>query len=162
MIEINLSILQLQNENLIPHINELVEKYHIDKGNLNFELTETIAINHDKIIENNIYELANNGYTLSLDDFGVGYSNLARLFNLPFKIIKIDKMIIDQVETKEIHTIIENLIKIIAESSLEIVAEGVETKEAAEWFASQGCDYIQGFYYARPMPEKEFLHFQSV
>lgn len=159
MIEINLSILQLQNENLIPHINELVEKYHIDKGNLNFELTETIAINHDKIIENNIYELANNGYTLSLDDFGVGYSNLARLFNLPFKIIKIDKMIIDQVETKEIHTIIENLLKIIAESSLEIVAEGVETKEKVQAILDLGIGHIQGFYYSKPIPKDELIEF---
>ncbi|MBQ9265484.1 MAG: EAL domain-containing protein [Bacilli bacterium] len=158
-IEINLSILQLQNENLISHINELVEKYQIDRSIINFELTETIAINHDKVIENNIYELAKNGYTLSLDDFGVGYSNLARLFNLPFKIIKIDKMIVDQVETKEIHTIIENLIKIIAESSLEIVAEGVETKEKVQAILDLGIGHIQGFYYSRPIPKNELIEF---
>jgi len=158
-VEINLSIKQLQDINLIKRINSLVEKYNAKKENINFELTETIAINGDKIVEDNIFNLAENGFKLSLDDFGVGYSNVARLFKLPFSLIKIDKMIIDQLEHNELHNVFEELIKFITKSNLKVVAEGVETKEKAEIAKALNIDYIQGFYYSKPLPEKQFIDF---
>ena len=78
---------------------------------------------------------------------------------MPFNAIKLDKRFVDEWEHPRMRSVIQNTIRMIKDLGEEIVVEGVETKEAADWFASQGCDYIQGFYYARPMPEKEFLHF---
>jgi len=158
-VEINLSIKQLQDVNLLDRINSYIKKYNVNKKHINFELTETIAINGDKIVEDNIFKLAENGFALSLDDFGVGYSNIARLLNLPFKVIKIDKSIIDQLDHSDLHKVFLHLIEFVAQSNLKVIAEGIETKEKADIVSSLNVDYIQGFYYSKPIPKDKFIEF---
>jgi sensor c-di-GMP phosphodiesterase-like protein len=95
-----------------------------------------------------------------MDDFGTGYSNLARIATLPVEIFKLDKSIIQSAfESETSYMVMLNLIKIIKSLGKEIVAEGVETGEQARQLIKLGCDHIQGFFYARPMPRDQFVQF---
>lgn len=158
-IEINLSILQFLDTNMIDNINTLVENYGIDRNNIWFELTETVAIAGDRIIENNIYGLDKEGYVLTIDDFGTGYSNIARLARLPMRIIKLDKSLVDQSNDPKYQGILKNLCNLITSYGPEVLAEGVETQETLEAVLNLGVNYIQGFYYSRALPLKEFIDF---
>ena len=99
------------------------------------------------------------GYDFSLDDYGTGYSNIQRVSKLPFSIIKIDKSLIDGIGTEDGMSLVKNAIRMMKDIRKEIVAEGVETKEALDKLAEMGCDYIQGFYFSKPLPKDEFLEF---
>ena len=98
-------------------------------------------------------------YELSLDDYGTGYSNLQKVISFPFKIIKIDKSLVDDMNDVRMREVIMQTVKMIKGIGAEIVVEGVETKEASDWFEEIGCDFIQGYYYAKPMPKNDFLSF---
>ena len=98
------------------------------------------------------------GFELSLDDYGSGYSNMSYMLNLPFKMIKIDKYIVWAAFTdKRAEKALAATIKMIKEIGMTVLAEGVETPEQAEWLTASGCDYLQGFYFSRPIPKKDFL-----
>ena len=100
------------------------------------------------------------GITFSMDDFGTGYSNFSRLADMPVKIFKLDKSTVQAAfESENSYMIMYNMIKIIKSLGKEIVAEGVETGEQAKQIIRLGCDHIQGFFYARPMPRDQFLEF---
>ncbi|MEG0441099.1 MAG: EAL domain-containing protein, partial [Oscillospiraceae bacterium] len=101
------------------------------------------------------------GMTFALDDYGQGYSNISYLINLPFKIVKLDKSVIDHIATDS--TIISALIPMFRRLGKTIVAEGVEERAQVDMLKKLGCDYIQGYYFARPMPIHDFekLAFQT-
>ena len=101
------------------------------------------------------------GYSFSLDDYGVGYSNIQRMSKLPLDIIKIDKSLVDEMFTNDGRVIIKNTIRMMKGIHKELVVEGVETKEAVDALAEMSCDYIQGFYYSRPLPEDAFIQFMT-
>ena len=104
-------------------------------------------------------DLSNAGFELSLDDYGSGYSNMSNMLNLPFKMIKIDKYIVWAAFTdKRAEKALAATIKMIKSIGMTVLAEGVETPEQAEWLTASGCDYLQGFYYSRPIPKKDFLN----
>ena len=158
-IEVNLSTVQCMRSNVVERINQVLEDYHIPPGNINLEITETASNFVYDTVKANILSLHSLGLDFALDDYGTGFSNLQQVVDMPFKVIKLDKRFVDEWEHPRMRTVIQNTIHMIKDLGNEIVVEGVETKEAAEWFAGQGCDYIQGFYYAKPMPEKDFLAF---
>ena len=95
----------------------------------------------------------------AIDDYGTGYSNLQKIVALPFKIIKIDKSLVDNMDDARMRDVIIQTVTILKKIGVEIVVEGVESKEASDWFEKIGCDFIQGYYYAKPMPKNEFLKF---
>lgn len=158
-IEINLSILQLHDKNIIDRINYLVNEYRVDKNKVNFELTESAAIADDKVVTQNISSLSNNGYKLSIDDFGTGYSNLVRLFKLPFSIIKLDKAIVDQFGSNSILTLMRTVTTLLNDNGFKIVSEGVENQKTLDWILDLDIDFVQGYYFSKPLPQNEFLEF---
>ncbi len=158
-IEINLSAIQCMRNSVVQKVQDTLDEYHVAPEKVNFEITETASDFVHDTIRKNILELHSHGLQFALDDYGTGYSNLQRVVDFPFKIIKLDKRFVDEWKNPKMRNVIQNTIHMIKDIGDEIVVEGVETKECAEWFASQGCEYIQGFYYAKPMPEKEFLEF---
>jgi len=158
-IEVNLSTVQCMRNTVVDRIGQCLSSHNVDPGNINLEVTETASNFVHDTIRTTIFSLHSLGLNFALDDYGTGYSNLQRVVDMPFKAIKLDKRFVDEWEHPRMRSVIQNTIRMIKDLGEEIVVEGVETKEAADWFASQGCDFIQGFYYARPMPEKEFLHF---
>ena len=158
-IEINLSVAQVLQNDLPQTVSRLQEKYGIDPEQVNFEITETLFDNISDVMEKNVSELRHMGYSFSLDDYGVGYSNIHRLNKLPLDIIKIDKSLVDGLFTEDGDVIFKNTVRMMQGIHKELVVEGVETKEAIDAVSDLSCDFIQGFYYSRPLPEEDFVRF---
>lgn len=126
---------------------------------INLEITETAASTAQDIVEDNIQKLSKQGISFSLDDDGTGYSNISRIISLPFHIVKLDKSLTDKVEDPKIKTLLKNTICMLKEIGMEIVVEGAETQGTLEQFVNLKCDFIQGFYFSKPLPEQEFVEF---
>ena len=157
-IDINLSVAQCMQEILAEQILKIRSIYQVPTSIINLEITETAAAHTPEILLKNMQELSNAGFELSLDDYGSGYSNMGYMLSLPFKMIKIDKYIVwAAFSDKRAEKALAATIKMIKELGMTVLAEGVETQEQAEWLTATGCDYLQGFYYSRPIPRKEFL-----
>lgn len=157
-IDINLSVAQCMQEILAEQIINIQNLYRIPPSVINLEITETFAAHTPDILLKNMCNLADAGFDLSLDDFGSGYSNINYMVKLPFKMIKIDKYIVwaafsDLRAKKALFA----TIKMIKDMEMVVLAEGVEKIEHAEALSSMGCDYLQGFYYSKPVTKDEFL-----
>jgi EAL domain-containing protein (putative c-di-GMP-specific phosphodiesterase class I) len=158
-IEINLSVAQCMQEELPEKLAILGDKYGVTPDRVNLEITETTYENTGNVMEFNLEALSGMGYSFSLDDYGTGYSNMQRVSKLPLKIIKLDKTLIDDMGTDEGKSIVRNTIKMMRDIDKELVAEGVETKEDLELLEEMGCNFIQGYYFSKPLPEQEFTEF---
>ena len=158
-IEINLSVAQCMETDLPEKIHMLQQKYDIDPSHINLEITETTFENINDIMVENIEKLVQKGYSFALDDYGIGYSNIQRINHLPLKLIKIDKSMLDEVSSANGQIILEHTIRMMQCIGKRLVAEGAETTHAIELLRSMGCDYIQGFYYSKPLPSSEFVAF---
>ena len=103
-------------------------------------------------------QLKDEGYTLLMDDFGSGYSSLNILLETPFDVIKLDKKFMENmvISTKG-RLILEQMVRMAEKLNLGILAEGVETKEQVDILGKIGCDNVQGYYFARPMPQEDFF-----
>ncbi|MBD5544688.1 MAG: GGDEF domain-containing protein [Lachnospiraceae bacterium] len=153
-ISVNVSRVDLMSDKLLSILNELLEKYQIPKELLELEITETVQnIN----IGSAIRSLKEEGYTLLMDDFGSGASSLNTLKNTPFDVIKIDREFLnDFIESDRGQKIIAHTIHMTKDIGLDLIAEGVETKEQAMFLQDCGCNMAQGYYYAKPMALEEF------
>lgn len=159
-IEINLSVLQCLQEELPVKLALLGEKYGVSPDKINLEITETTYEDMGgSIIDNNLRMLTEMGYTFSLDDFGTGYSNMQRVSRLPLKMIKLDKSLVDDMQSDDGLSIMRNTVKMMRDIDKELVAEGVETQENLRCLEQLGCQFIQGYYFSKPLPEKEFIEF---
>jgi EAL domain-containing protein (putative c-di-GMP-specific phosphodiesterase class I) len=157
-VEINLSAVQCIQRDLRDKLQIIMKRYHVKPEMINLEITETAAAHTPEILLKNMQDLAAAGFELSLDDYGSGYSNMSYMLNLPFKMIKIDKYIVwAAFSDKRAEKALEATIRMIKSIGMTVLAEGVETPEQAEWLTASGCDFLQGFYYSRPIPKKEFL-----
>ncbi len=157
-IDINLSVAQCMQEILAEQILKIQSIYKVPTSVINLEITETAAAHTPEILLKNMQDLSAAGFELSLDDYGSGYSNMSYMLNLPFKMIKIDKYIVwAAFSDKRAEKALEATIRMIKSIGMTVLAEGVETPEQAEWLTNSGCDFLQGFYYSRPIPKKEFL-----
>lgn len=159
-VEINLSVVQCVQENLAGNLLMIMKEYGIDNSRINLEITETATINSPQMLVRNMKNLYENGVHFSLDDFGTGYSNMNSLVDLPFDMIKIDKGIIKaSTENDKAKVVLWSSIAMIKKMEMEIVAEGIETKEQAVELTKMGCDYLQGYYISMPLPEEKFIEF---
>lgn len=136
-------------------LSDLIKKYDIPKALLELEITETA---HDQQISLKALQLKDEGFTLLIDDFGSGYSSLNILLETPFDVIKLDKKFIENMMVSDKgRLILEQVVTMANKLQLGLLAEGVETKEQIELLQSIGCDQVQGYYYAKPMPEDDFF-----
>ncbi|MBE5864391.1 MAG: EAL domain-containing protein [Lachnospiraceae bacterium] len=158
-IEINLSVAQCMEKSLPDKIRTLQQKYNVDPSKVNLEITETTFENINEIMVENVDKLIKMGYSFSLDDYGTGYSNIQRVNHIPIKIVKIDKSMIDETATGNGKIILEHTVRMMKSIGKELVAEGVESKSDATMLKELCCDYIQGFYYSRPLSATEFVSF---
>ncbi|MCQ2576322.1 MAG: EAL domain-containing protein [Treponema sp.] len=158
-IEYNLSSAQCIEMNLVEKLLNIAKKYQIKPEKFNLEITET-ASDFDPIISMmNIEQLNRSGFSISLDDYGTGYSNITRVIELPVEIVKLDKSFVDQMSNPDMWTAIEYQVKMFQEMEKKILVEGVEDEETVKVFERLGCDYIQGYHFSKPLPEKEFIEF---
>ncbi len=157
-IEINLSVAQCLEKELPNKLTALRNKYKVSPDRVNLEITET-AENIGNIMDENLKALSEQGYSFSLDDYGVGYSNIQRVSKLPLKIVKIDKSLVDNMNTPSGKSIMNNTVRMMKDIKKELVIEGVETQEDYEALRNMGCDFIQGFYFSKPLPANQFIDF---
>lgn len=154
-VSVNVSRLHLKDTSFIKYLAETIENAGIPKKQLELEITETV---HDEQISNMAERLKNQGYKLLMDDFGSGYSSLNILLETPFDVIKLDKKFIENMMvSRKGRLILEHVVAMANKLGLELLAEGVETEEQVHLLQSIGCDNVQGYYYAKPMPAEDFF-----
>ena len=158
-IEVNLSVVQCMQSNLASEILELLGQYKVQPSQINLEITETAASYAQKTMMKNLDSLTKAGIQFSLDDFGTGYSNMRRIASMPFHLIKLDKTFTNLEQNPKMRIVLENTIRMIKDMNMKIVAEGIETECLVRQFAELHCEYIQGYYYSRPIPRPEFVAF---
>lgn len=155
VLALNLSVKQLEKKAFIPSLKKMLEETKVQTQWLELEVTEgQIMLNPQKAITI-LQEISNLGIELAVDDFGTGYSSLSYLKKLPINKLKIDKSFVDGLPYDEEDIAISKAIIALAKSlNLKIIAEGVEEKEQKEFLVKNGCQYIQGYYYHKPMDAK--------
>ena len=159
-ISVNLSRSRLYDRNLITHLTEIVDSYGVDHSLIDFELTESASYDNKGHMVNLMEELRGNGFKISMDDFGTGYSSLSLLTELPFDTLKIDKSFVDKVsgenDKEEDIIVIRHIITLAKELGFSCLAEGAEQKGQVEKLRMLGCEVVQGYYYSKPIPIKDF------
>lgn len=162
IISVNLSIEQLRSSEFVSQVDSVLDNYQFDAQNLEFEITESIAIDSMEEIKNTIRSISKRGINIAIDDFGTGYSGYNYLVNFPSEIIKIDASFIRQItRNKKVVDMVKNIIELGERLGVDVVAEGVEEKEELDLLQKWGCRYIQGYYYARPLPKNDIAPFLS-
>jgi diguanylate cyclase (GGDEF)-like protein len=152
-VAINLSVHQLREEDLVERIDQALRRNQLDPSQLLCEITESVAMDDIKGTQRAFDGLARIGVFLSIDDFGTGYSSLSYLRQMPASQLKIDRSFVSDLETsKDAKAIVSAVIRLAHELGLRVVAEGVETVGQRDILVDLGCDELQGFFLARPMP----------
>ena len=153
---VNVSVIELLRDEFVGNIKTLIEDAEINSKNLGMELTESIIMDDFDMINEKLYKLKEIGIQLSIDDFGTGYSSLARESELHISGLKIDKYFIDKIlEQKPDRVIASDIISMAHKLGHLVVAEGVETKEQYQYLIDNNCDFIQGYYFSKPLDEED-------
>lgn len=159
-IEVNLSVTQCEHKDLADIYRNIMRQYHIEPSRINLEITESASLDAKNILLENMRVLIDYGVTFSLDDFGNGQSNLNYIVDMPVHIVKFDRDMTQAYFVSErAKSVMSAVNKMIHDMDLKVVSEGVETKEQLETLEDIGIDYIQGFYFSKPLPQDEFLKF---
>lgn len=162
-IEVNLSAIQCIDENLADTLNGYMKLYGIDPKFINLEITETVSIDSKERLDDNMKKLRDLGCSFSMDDFGTGYSNLAQMAKTHYEIIKLDKSLIWscylEEDNHEAKILLDNCINMVKQLGLHIVAEGIENSEQVEYLAQKGVDYLQGYYFGKPLSQTAYIAF---
>ena len=159
-ISVNMSRIHLHDEEFCKTISEIADRYGIAHRELEIEITESVFEEDSKLLIENVNRIKAMGFLVSIDDFGSGFSALNLLKDLYVHTIKIDRGFIHgSGETKRGQGIIRNVIALCLDLKVDVVTEGIETKEQAEFIMQCGCQIAQGFYYSKPLPLAEFETF---
>ena len=159
-IEVNLSVIQCGYENLASSYIKIMKKYKVPPSVINLEITETATLNEKRTLLANMHQLREYGVTFSLDDFGTGQSNLNYIVDMPVDIVKFDKdMIQSYFENDKAKFVMDAAMHMIHGLDLRIVSEGIETKEQYATMEKLGINYIQGYYFSKPLSQDKFITF---
>ncbi|MCM1541326.1 MAG: EAL domain-containing protein [Blautia sp.] len=159
-VEINLSVRQCEEPNLAEKYIRIMEKYRLDPACINLEITESTSIRTRNNLLRNMQILIDYGVRFSLDDFGSGASNLNYIIDMPVSIVKFDRdMSQAYFANRKARFVMEASMRMIHDMELEIVSEGVETEEQKDAIVALGIEFIQGYYFSRPLAGEEFLQF---
>lgn len=156
-VEVNLSVIQCMSSELSEDVRAVMERYGVSNEQINLEITETAAAYAQTTMMDNINSLTDDGIAFSLDDFGTGYSNMKRIASMPFSIVKLDKTFADIDTDDKMIKVVKNTISMVKDMNMKIVVEGVETEKSLRKFSNLGVDYIQGYYFSRPLPQDKFI-----
>lgn len=162
-VAINISGLQLLNDDFENNLLRIINEEGINGNDLDIEVTESNLVKNYEQVNGKLKKLQDRGIRISIDDFGTGYSSFARLRDMNVDIIKLDKLFVDRImslQDKEL--ILIDLISLIHKLGLKVVAEGVEYELQNQYLINIGCDIIQGYYYSKPLKEKDALDFLGV
>ncbi len=157
-VSLNLTMQQLQDVGFADALTAAIRKYSVPDKRIALEVTERILLSSDTTVQLSLLKLRLSGFTLLLDDFGTGYSNFAALLRCRFDKIKLDKSLIEANDRKSLD-IVSTLITLFHNNGQTVVVEGIETAEQKDSILSAGADFIQGYYYSRPLPLDEYVDF---
>lgn len=156
-VSVNLSRVELYQEDLIQYLEETLQKYNVPAELVELEITETTTLNNMNFIRNKLNQIKELGIKVSMDDFGIGNSNISNLKDIPIDILKIDKSILDDIDTNiKSKIVVESILNICKHLDLDVVAEGVENIKQVEILKSIGCRVIQGYVFYRPTNQNEY------
>lgn len=151
-ISINVSIREIRQKGFIDEVQTVLKETGFDPSRLKFEITESMFIQDTDFVREILFKLKDIGISISLDDFGTGYSSLSILGTLPLQTIKVDRSFVTgfkDSETKQ--KIVKSIISLADSLEIDILAEGIESKEESSILSDLGCDFAQGFYYSKPV-----------
>ncbi len=156
-ISINFSRLHLANFQFVENIIAIVDKYHLPHNLIDIEITETVAIENNSALKAVIEDLHAADFSISMDDFGAGYSSLGSLREFEIDTLKLDRSFVTFIQDNDRgELVIDGVVRLAKSLNMDIIAEGVEEKPQIDFLKSVGCTIVQGYYYAKPMPATEF------
>ncbi len=156
-ISLNVSRIHLRDYNFVPRLTSLINKYNLPTDLIELEITESTFFENINQLLKVISELKHYGFTFSIDDFGSGYSSLNILKDLPIDVLKLDKGFFprDNISKKE-KIIVSTIVDMAKKLDIRVISEGIETIEQCDFLTNIGCDMVQGYLFAKPMPISEF------
>ena len=157
-LEINISCAEFFN-NPSERFMKIINKYSINPSRIILEITETVAVKYPEKTKEFMADLGQYGIKFAMDDFGSGYSNIARFITLPFSVAKLDKSLLE--ESQNIAIFFDAAINLFKNLNIPIVIEGVETEKQLDLSINKKVDYIQGYYFSKPLKEEDLLAFLS-
>lgn len=161
-ISVNVSRTDLYHEDLVQTLSDMVRDYGLKPEDLHLEITESAYVKDSEKFLSVIKKLKQKGFIIEMDDFGSGYSSLNTLSELPIDVMKLDLKFLRQTENnRRRQKVVEFVIRLADALKLQVIAEGVETREQAQMLKKLGCRHAQGYLYGRPMPEQEFIDYLS-
>ncbi|MDD3592395.1 MAG: bifunctional diguanylate cyclase/phosphodiesterase [Sulfurovum sp.] len=156
-VSINASMIEIECGNFFEEVEKKLEENRVDPGLITFEVTEGKAMESEKSTLNVFRKLQKLGVRIALDDFGTGYTSFSYLKKFPADILKIDRLFMEHILVKsEDQRIVQGMIELAHNLEMKVVVEGVENQQLADLMASYGCDYLQGYYFSKPLPSFEF------
>lgn len=158
-VSVNISRRDFEEEDFVESIIALTEKYGLEHSLLHLEVTESCYVDNPEKIARDISLLHQAGFIIELDDFGAGYSSLASLNAMPLDTMKVDMSIIRKDVPGSERNVLEFIMQLAKMMHLQTVQEGVETEEQYLRMKSLGCDFIQGFYFSKPLPKADYLEY---
>ncbi len=161
-IAVNVSMPQFRNPLFVQSVIDCVERYQVNPALLELEITESVVMDEPKMVIDALNRLKSYGIKVAIDDFGIGFSSLSYLQQLPLDRIKVDRAFIHDLAAPNGTVIAETIINLGKKLGLATIAEGIETVAQAEAVRAMGCDEVQGFLYAKPMPTAELLTFLRI
>lgn len=155
---VNISPVQFSSSSFVKNVKEILNDLQIDPKYLELEITENVLINDFSNVLESLNELNDFGITIALDDFGTGFSSLSYLRTLPIKVLKIDKSFVHEINNaSDKDLMIGSLIQLAHNLNLEVVAEGIESKDQQDYLHDCGCNLQQGFYHSRPTESQKII-----
>ncbi len=160
-ISVNVSRIDIQNCDICCCISDMTKKHEINPKLINIEITESAYLTESEELKRTVSELKNCGFTVEMDDFGSGYSSLNILLDLDIDTLKLDRKLISQVESgnEKGRDIVRTVVKMARVLNMSVIAEGIESKEQADFLNTLGNIGMQGYYYSKPMPCEKFEEF---
>ncbi len=156
-VSINMSLLEIEAEGFVENVAQQLVEHQVPPELIKFEITEGVAMKNETEADQQLQALKKLGVTIALDDFGTGYTSFGYLKKFPADILKIDKSLVEYIITnEEDQRIVKAMIDLAHNLGMKIVVEGIETNEMADMMTEFGADYLQGYYFSKPIPAYEF------
>lgn len=158
MLHVNLSATEFFH-NPVKRISEIVKSHNVEPRKICFEITESSAARNPEFLSSFMKQMIDQGFSFALDDYGTGYSNVIQVLRMPFRVVKLDKVLLS--EGRKSRRFLENTIRMFSDLDMICVVEGIETEEQREMVTSLGGVWMQGFLFSPPLDEKEYLEYIS-
>jgi len=158
-VSVNIVAQQIHRGLLLSDLVEVLEKYQLDGSNLELEITESALLDNTDNVKKLLHSIKERNISIALDDFGTGYSSLAYLTEYPIDVLKIDRAFISKIGDQKQEAIVNAMIAMGKSMGLKLVAEGVETEEQVIYLQKQQCDFLQGYFFSRPLHPNQIIQY---